>query len=74
MFNSHPNLQELVVELKRLWKMLEIYIKTNKRRILVGRLSQQLNVSVGTCHKILSEDLEMYLYKVQTSQELIPSD
>ncbi|EFA13024.1 hypothetical protein TcasGA2_TC011490 [Tribolium castaneum] len=36
----------------------------------IRRLSQQVELSVGTCHKLVRKDLHMYPYRVQSVQEL----
>lgn len=38
------------------------------------RLSQEIGLSYGTCHKILKKDLNMHPYKMQAHQALLPAD
>lgn len=40
----------------------------------VRKLSQQVNLSYGTCRNILKKDLGMHPYKVHVYQELLPPD
>lgn len=40
----------------------------------VAQLSQQTGLSVGTCHKALRKNLNMYSYKVTVVQKLYPHD
>nr|XP_008198792.1 PREDICTED: uncharacterized protein LOC103314449 [Tribolium castaneum] len=40
----------------------------------IRHLSQQVELSVGTCHKLLRKDLHVYPYRVQSVQELQPVD
>lgn len=40
----------------------------------VRRLAQRLNVSTGTCHAVLTDNLTMHPYKLKMYQELLPTD
>lgn len=46
----------------------------NDQHVSIPRISQQVGLSVGTCHKILRKDLQLYPYRVTTVQELLPAD
>nr|XP_015833260.1 PREDICTED: uncharacterized protein LOC107397488 [Tribolium castaneum] len=40
----------------------------------IRHLSQQVELSVGTCHELLRKDLHVYPYRLQSVQELQPVD
>jgi hypothetical protein len=40
----------------------------------IEHLSQQLGVSVGTCHSIVKKDLHLFPYRHTSVQELHPAD
>jgi hypothetical protein len=40
----------------------------------IEHLSQQLGVSVGTCHSIVKKDLHLFAYRLTSVQELHPAD
>jgi hypothetical protein len=40
----------------------------------IEHLSQQLGVSVGTCHTIVRKDLHLFPYRLTSVQELQPAD
>ncbi|CAH1383543.1 unnamed protein product, partial [Tenebrio molitor] len=40
----------------------------------IEHLSQQLGVSVGTCHSIVKNDLHLFPYRLTSVQELQPAD
>lgn len=42
--------------------------------VSVRQIRNQLGISIGTVHKILTEDLNLYPYKAQVVQELKPGD
>ncbi|CAH1377207.1 unnamed protein product, partial [Tenebrio molitor] len=40
----------------------------------IEHLSQQLGVSVGTCHSVVKKDLHLFPYRLTSVQELHPPD
>jgi hypothetical protein len=40
----------------------------------IEHLSQQLGVSIGTCHSIVKKDLHLFPYRLTSVQELHPVD
>ncbi|KAI4459198.1 transposable element tc3 transposase-like protein [Holotrichia oblita] len=46
----------------------------NSPKKSIPKLSQQVQLSVGTCHTILKKDLELYPYKIQAVHELTQLD
>jgi hypothetical protein len=40
----------------------------------IRRLRQQVNLSYGTCHKILKKDINLFPYKIRVLQEIKPPD
>lgn len=49
-------------------------VMDNAPKTSVRRLSQQINLAVGTTHKLLHKDLHLYPYRVTVVQELKPAD
>ena len=40
----------------------------------IRELHQQINLSVGTTHKLLRKDLKVYPYRITAMQKLLPVD
>lgn len=49
-------------------------IMENDPQTSVRHLSQQINLSVGTTHKLLKKDIQLYPYRVTAVQELLEID
>jgi hypothetical protein len=60
-------------ELLRLWQMLQQEWNSLLKKPL-RRLAQEMDLSYGTCHKILKQDLNLHPYKITVVQELLPRD
>ena len=43
-------------------------------KTLIRQLHQQINLTIGTTHKLLRKDLEVYPYDTKAVQELLPVD
>lgn len=71
---NHPPRSERPCRVKEEVEESVRNIVHNEQTISLRRLTKQLNVSIGTCHKIISEDLEIHPYKHHMLQELIPID
>lgn len=46
----------------------------DNQHISVRSLANQFDISIGSTHRILREDLVLHPYKAQTAQELLPGD
>lgn len=49
-------------------------VVTDQPKTSIRQLSQQVDLSVGTCHTILHKDLHFYPYRLTAVQELLPAD
>jgi hypothetical protein len=49
-------------------------IMQNASHTSIRQLSQQTDFCVGTCHKLLRKDVQVYPYHVTVVQELLPGD
>lgn len=49
-------------------------IMENDPQTSLRQLSQQINLSMGTCHRLLRKDANLYPYRFTSVQELLPLD
>lgn len=49
-------------------------IMENAPTTSIRHLSQQVDLSIGTCHTMLHKDMQLYPYRVTVVQELLPVD